>query len=374
MSAVRLGQALHGLGDEVFIFSSSPRGKPSEVYNFDWGVIVNKHILGRYMSLLHLLLYGVISFFGLLQFCKLNKIKVINSHSGSVILCVVPSIVGKILRIPVVHTQYCEFPKKVNGFDKVFGLFVFKLCLFMPDKFVGISKNVYTSLLNVGLPSQKVRIIPPVIPSSRKDKCSKRQYRCALGFDRDDLLVLFVGNLKHNKGIDILFEAFIKLAGELPTLKLIVTTELVHENFLERKKSLQDALVKHSLSDRVVWLGFVDDMLDLIKEVDVIAVPFLDLNGISDYPLVVLEAISVGTPVVATNVGGTHEVLSEGAGILVPAGDIDAFSRGLLNIISNKGKYERGSYADGISLNYFNANMVGRKYQTLFMQEANNID
>lgn len=67
MSAVRLGQALHGLGDEVFIFSSSPRGKPSEVYNFDWGVIVNKHILGRYMSLLHLLLYGVISF---LVFCS----------------------------------------------------------------------------------------------------------------------------------------------------------------------------------------------------------------------------------------------------------------------------------------------------------------
>lgn len=374
VSAVRLGQALHSLGDEIFVFSSAPRGKPPGVYMLDWGVIINKRISGRYMSLPYLLLYGLTSFFGLLQFCKRNKIEVINSHSGNVILCFVPSLVGKLLRIPVVHTQYCELTSKTKGFDTFFGLFAPKLSLFAPGKFVGISKNVYNSLLVAGLPRQKVVMVPPVVPLLTECPSLKARYRCAMGFSRDDSIVLFVGNLKRNKGVDILFKAFIELAGALPTLKLIVTTELVHENLLERKKSLQNTLVQHGLTDRVVWLGFVDDMLGLIREVDVVVVPFLDLQGISDYPLVVLEAMSVGTPVIATDVGGTREVLSEGAGILVPAGDVDALRKGLLRIVANKENYKSGNNADGFSFSCFGANVVGRKYQALFLQEVNKVD
>ena len=374
VSAVRLGQALHDLGDKIFVFSSAPRGKPSGVYTFDWGVIVNKHISGRYMSLPYLFFYGVVSFFGLLQFCKRNKIEVVNSHSGSVILCFVPSVVGKLLRIPVVHTQYCELFQKTDGFDKFFGFFAPKSCLFMPDKFLGISKNVYTSLLNAGIPSQNVDVIPPVVPSSGKCVHSKIQYRHDLGFSRDDSIVLFVGNLKCNKGVDILIEAFISLAEMLPSLKLIVTTELVHKNILERKNSLQDTLVQHGLADRIVWLGFVDDMISLMREVDVVIVPFLDLKGISDYPLVVLEAITVGTPVIATDVGGTREVLCEGAGILVPPGDVDALSKGLLSIVENKDNYKIGNKPDGFFLDCLGANVVGRKYQALFLEEVNKVD
>jgi len=374
VSAVRLAQALHDLGDEIFVFSSAPRGKPSGVYTLDWGSIVNRRISGRYMSLPYLLLYGLTSFFGLLQFCKRNQIEVINSHSGSVILCVVPSFVGKLLGIPVVHTQYCELTSETGGFDKVFGLFAPKLRLFTPSKFVGMSKNVHDSLLVAGIPDQKVVMIPPVVPVAAKSARSKITYRHALGFGSNDLIVLFVGNLKRNKGADVLFEAFIKLAQTFPTLKLVVTTELVHESLSERKKSLQDKLVEHGLADRVVWLGFVETILDLIRDVDVVAVPFLDLKGISDYPLVVLEAMSVGTPVIATDVGGTREVLYEGAGILVPPGDVDALSKGLLRVLANKENFNSGNSASGSLLGCFDADVIGRKYQLLFLGEVNKFD
>jgi glycosyltransferase involved in cell wall biosynthesis len=374
VSAVRLGQALHSLGHEVFVFSSAPRDKPSGVYTLDWGVIVNKRILGRYMSLPNLLLFGLVSFFGLLQFCKRNKIEVINSHSGSVMLCVVPSFVGRLLGIPVVHTQYCELTSKAGSFDKVLGFFTPRVSMFAPSKFVGISKNVSDSLLVAAFPRQKVVMIPPVVPVSAKRARSKIKYRHALGFGGSDSIVLFVGNLKRNKGVDVLFEAFIGLAQALPTLKLVVTIELVHENLLERKKSLQDRLMQHGLADRVVWLGFVDDVLGLMREVDVVVVPFLDLKGISDYPLVVLEAMSVGTPVIATDVGGTREVLCEGAGILVPPSDVDALSKGLLSIMANKEKYNTGHNACGLFLDYFDANVLGRKYQQLFLREVNKVD
>lgn len=80
--------------------------------------IVNKRISARYMSFPYMLLFGLVSFFDLLlRLCKQNKIALLSSHSGSVILCVVPSIVGKLLKIPVVHTQYCEVSSKIAGLN-----------------------------------------------------------------------------------------------------------------------------------------------------------------------------------------------------------------------------------------------------------------
>ena len=73
VSAVRLGKALNELGDKVFVFSSAPRGRPSNVQLFDWGLVVNKHIPGIYFSIPYMLIYGVVSFFGLTKICK-NKI------------------------------------------------------------------------------------------------------------------------------------------------------------------------------------------------------------------------------------------------------------------------------------------------------------
>ena len=372
MSAVRLGQALHELGHEIFVFSSAPRGNPSRVYSLDWGVIVNRHISGRYMSLPYLFIYSFVSFFGLLHFCRHNKVNVINSHSGSVMLCAVPSVVGKILRVPVVHTQYCELFQNNDWFNKFSEILAIKLNLFVPNRFLGISRNVCTSLLYAGISAENVEMVPPVVPSCDKDVISPIQYRQTMGFNHDDVVMLFVGNLKRNKGIDVLFEAFIRLAEEFPTLNLIVTTELTHEKFWENKKSLQDKLLQHCLVDRVFWLGFVDDILVLIKQVDVVVVPFLNLRGISDYPLVILEAMSVGTPVVATDVGGTPEVLPKSAGFLVPPNDVDSLCKGLRNAVISKNQ-SRNS-AKTFCLDAYHPNVVGRKYEELFLQEIKNVE
>lgn len=375
VSAIRLSQALHSLGNQVFVFSSAPRGRPSSVHAFDWGIVVNRWIPGRYMSLPYLVAYGFASFFGLLRFCRRKKIEMISNHSGSVILCAVPSVIGKILKVPVVHTQYCEFFINRAGWRRFLDRIVARLCLNLPTRFCAISENVAISLTQAGLPQHKVDVIPPVIPSFERTADSKTDFRNSLRFDDKDLIALFIGNLKRNKGIDVLLEAFIGLAYEIQTLKLIITTELVHRGFWERRRLLEDKLLQHGLTNRVVWLGFVDDMPGLMKEVDVVVVPFLDLEGISNYPLVVLEAINVGTPVVATRVGGTPEVFKEEvAGVLVPPGDADALSNGLKSILTERGKkYRFRRHFRELLPECFDASAVGQRYHDLFLQEMNKI-
>jgi len=367
VSAVRLGQALNSLGDEIFIFSSAPRGRPSGFFEFNWGIIRNKHISAPYMSISYLLIFALISFFGLFRFCKKNKIEMLSSHSGNLILCFIPSIIGKLLKIPVVHTQYCEVSSKRTLLN-FFSWLLLKVNFFTPDKFVAISRNVQSSLLDANILRQKVVVIPPIIPSYNEKQNTQTFYRKKFGFSDDDFIVLFIGNLKHNKGVDVLLKSFFDLTKTLSKLKLVVTTELVHQDMWERKTRLQQLLSHQGLVKRVVWLRFVDDMIKLIKDVDVVVVPFLNLNGISDYPLVVLEAISVGTPVIATNVGGISEVLSKDLGLLVPAGNVDALNKGLLAIMRNKDKFRRRKKSH-LHLNRFNSVVIGRQYQSLFCEE-----
>jgi glycosyltransferase involved in cell wall biosynthesis len=373
VSAVRLGQALHDLGNEVFVFSSAPRGSPSRTERFDWGIIVNKRIAGRYLSLPYMFLYALTSFFCLWRLCRQNRIEVINSHGGHVFLSAVPSIVGKFLGVPVVHTQYCEVSRGRAGPRGLVDLLITRMCLTLPAKFVGISENVCASLLRTGLSGRKVEMIPPIVPSVDRSTNLTRRRSSFSGFDDTDLVALFVGNLKTNKGIDVLLEAFIELADELPRLKLIVTTELAHEAFDERRLFLQDKLRQHGLADRVTWVGFVDDILSLIGDADVLVVPFLDLSGISDYPLVVLEAMSVGTPVVATNVGGIGEILRKELGILIQPGNVSQLRNSLLRILENKEDRKSGGNANCLSLSHFHADTIGQEYRALFLQEVREV-
>lgn len=367
VSAVRLGQALHSMGDEVFVLSSAPRGKQSAHFSFEWGKVDNKHIQGRYMSPPYLLLYLMFSFFGLLCFCKRNKIEVISTHAGSYFLSAIPGVVGRILNIPVFHTQYCELVS-TNTVGGSLSRSLVRICSMLPVKFLGISANVCVSLVHSGVHKSKVELIFPIVPCQPQNAPRNVEYMSSLGFEDNDYIALFVGNLKKNKGLDILFDAFVDLASSYPNLRLLVTTELKHQDFLERKVSLEGKLVDKGLVDRVVWLGFVDNIIGLIRDVDVLVVPFLDLKGISDYPLVVLEAMSVGTPVVATSVGGTLEVLSADVGVLVPPGDVDALSKGLRSIMA-KG-LSKTTKASESTLRCFDQAVVGCKYQNLFKNKV----
>ena len=367
VSAVRLAQALHIIGDEVFVLSSAPRGKPSGRYSFEWGKIDNKRIQGSYMSPPYLLLYLLFSFFGLLHFCKRNKIDVVSTHAGSYFLSTLPGIVGKILHVPVIHTQYCELVSE-PGIRGSLSRSLVRLSSKFPIEFCGISANVCVSFVRSGVPKSKVELILPIVPRQPQDVPRNVEYMSSLGFREKDFVALFVGNLKKNKGLDVLFDALVNLASDYPNLRLLVTTELKHQNFLVRKAALENKLIAQGLVDRVVWLGFVDDMIGLISDVDVVVVPFLDLKGISDYPLVVLEAMSVGTPVVASSVGGIPEVLSSDAGILVPPGDVDALSKGLRSIMANGPS--KITETPGSSIRCFDAIVIGKRYRSLFEERG----
>jgi glycosyltransferase involved in cell wall biosynthesis len=82
---------------------------------------------------------------------------------------------------------------------------------------------------------------------------------------------------------------------------------------------------------RLHVLGVVDDVLPVLADLDLLVLPSL-LDG---RPVVVLEALAVGTPVLASHVGGLPDLIQEGeTGWLCPPGDLDALLRRLAEVAS----------------------------------------
>ena len=87
------------------------------------------------------------------------------------------------------------------------------------------------------------------------------------------------------------------------------------------------------MADKVIFLGFRNDVRDLLKSMDVFVLSSLT-EGVS---LGLLEAMAAGLPVVATDVGGNPEVIKNGVnGFLVPSKDPNALAEKIAAVLSNR--------------------------------------
>lgn len=136
--------------------------------------------------------------------------------------------------------------------------------------------------------------------------------RAALGLDADDLVVGIVARLDLIKAHDVLFEAVAKLAPSHPRLRLVCIGDGEREAELA---ALADTL---GITERVRFLGLRRDVAALLPGFDVAC-----LTSVFECaPLVVIEAMAAGVPVVVSDVGALCEMVTDGVeGHLFPRGD-----------------------------------------------------
>lgn len=154
-------------------------------------------------------------------------------------------------------------------------------------------------------------------------------------------IVLFVGRLTENKGIDVLLNSAVKYEDG-KTLTLIVGGGGLLETLENQVKEL-------NLND-VIFLG--DQTQENLNKVyniaDVLAVP----SRVEGFGLVAIEALACGLPVVATNNGGMVDFINEKVGALVDVEDEIALEKEISKILSGERKFERESLANYAKENY----------------------
>ena len=157
-------------------------------------------------------------------------------------------------------------------------------------------------------------VIPnsPVIPVEEAVPSRKLQARYQLGLDAETFMVGTVGRLSPEKGHRYFLHAVEQLVSKIPRLEVVLLGDGQERNALEKMAAA------FGISGSVRFLGFREDVHEWIRAFDVLVNPSLS----EGMPNSVLESMALGTPVIATRVGGVPEFVEDGAtGILVSPAD-----------------------------------------------------
>ena len=199
------------------------------------------------------------------------------------------------------------------------------------DKALAVSESVKKSCINKrhigkdrtfvihnGIPLRD--FVPP--EGERVQKERKR-----LGIESDFKVFGTVAKLREEKGTRYLIESAAKVLGIFPKTNLLIAGD---GPLLEELKKLSEKL---GISDRVLFAGFRNDIPVILSIIDIFVIPSITEGS----PLALLEAMAMGKPIVATNVGGIVEILRDGeTGLLVPSRDPEAIAEKIVHLLRNE--------------------------------------
>lgn len=183
-----------------------------------------------------------------------------------------------------------------------------------------------------------------VVPRGRSSGClgepstaRRRAARQRLGFGADTVLLLNVARQEYQKGQRVLLDAAARLASPRPEVVWLLAGR--DGNVSEELRAQRTRL---GLEERVRFLGHRDDVPELLAAADAFVFPSL-YEGLGG---ALIEAMALGTPVIASDLPVIREVTDSGhAGLLVPPADPDALAQGVVRVLSDHDARERLSTA-----------------------------
>jgi glycosyltransferase involved in cell wall biosynthesis len=184
------------------------------------------------------------------------------------------------------------------------------------DAVLAVSRWLGEAAVAAGLPASRIRVVYDGVDRAALRAALRRpapEVRAELGLGPEDMGVLLAGHLRRWKGQHVAIEALRQLApGPRGRIRLLLAGASPPEEAAYRA-ALEAAVREAGLAGRVRFLGQRKDLPDLMRAADVVLHTSVRPEP---FGLVVVEAMALGRPVLASRLGGPAEILSEGAGLL----------------------------------------------------------
>jgi glycosyltransferase involved in cell wall biosynthesis len=154
-----------------------------------------------------------------------------------------------------------------------------------------------------------------------------------LGIPEESFLVCAVGQICARKGLKELLQAFERSYAAAPMMHLAIVGKVVFDHEEKYKDQLVKYVADAKIGERVHFTGEVRDASSMLRGADLLV-----LNSLEEpFGLVLVEAMSSGTPVLAARVGGIPEIVTDGTnGWLIEKGDTAGLSRKLVELSQNR--------------------------------------
>ncbi|MEW6100988.1 MAG: glycosyltransferase family 4 protein [Candidatus Omnitrophota bacterium] len=267
--------------------------------------------------------------FELIALMRKHKYDIVHSHNSKAGF--LSRLAAKIAQVPIIiHSihgfAFHEYEKPPR---RALFILLEKLAAHFADMLIAVSTPLMEWGLRLGIgEAKKYRVIYSGIEIERfKINTDPAGKRAELGLHPDDLVVGLCAKLWEGKGHEVLLEAAPMIIKEAPCVKFLFVGEG------ELRPKLEKIVLTHGLKDYVIFTGFRSDIPEITAVFD-IAVLASFFEGLGR---VILEAMVMGKPVVATSVGGIPELVKDGKnGFLVPVADCKALAEAIACLLKDK--------------------------------------
>ena len=284
-----------GFQDEYQIFLLAPPGETSEQF------AVTKITYYSFPRLDQDLIPGLRKFFGnIKKIIGQNQIDFIHIHGAPELMLLVRLVNRK---IPIIFTMH-GFHGEMKAFDY---WLCARFCNRFATKVIAVAKAEEKLLLEKGIRRGLVQTILNGVPDPLKLKFNNPELLRKLS-PANLILIGAIARLETTKGIHFLIEAFARLTPQFPELHLIIV------GAGGKEPELKEQATKLGLGGRISFTGYQRNIHDYLHHFQIFIIPSLH----EAHPLVLMEGMGHGKPIVATTVGGIPEVIKDGEnGLLV---------------------------------------------------------
>ena len=259
--------------------------------------------------------------FKLASFLRKHRVHIVHTHGWGTFL--EGLLAAKMAGISVVmHGEH-----GTDQLDRWYRRVAYRLGVLGTNKILTVSKYLRTRLINHShVPSDKIETISNGVDTrlfiqAQELRATKRR---ELGFGDSDVVVGTIGRPCYEKNYGMLLKASAVVAEKQEKFFLLIIGEGPD------RAALQQLTNTLGINNRVTFLGKRDDTVALLNAMDV----FVLSSRSEGLPNTILEAMSVGLPVLSTNVGGVAEILSEpGLGLLVDPMNVESFAKALEQLV-----------------------------------------
>lgn len=230
------------------------------------------------------------------------------------------------------------------------------------DLFLPISERWRTELIGLGCPEKKIHVHHMGVDTNKFSFHTRRTK------NNGETLLLSVARLVEKKGLEWAIEAVVRIHSDFPTIRYKIAGNGPQKQFLA------ELIEQHGAEKYIELLGWRSpvEICELMRQADVFVAPSVtasddDQEGI---PVVLMEAMAQGIPIVSTIHSGIPELVQDGkTGFLVPERDVSALAAALARIIETRSAWAiMGKTGREYVEKYFSADKLNDALCDIFRQ------
>jgi glycosyltransferase involved in cell wall biosynthesis len=187
------------------------------------------------------------------------------------------------------------------------------------DRVIGVTQEQAPYLTSLGYRPERMEFVWSGIPDIAAVR-PRSEVRAELGLDAEDFAACLIATLRPEKRADLFLDAILRAHEDDPRIRGFIAGRGPQLSVIRERAAARNSAVS--------VLGDRSDVPDLMEAADAVCLT----SETEALPMVVIEAMALGRPVIATNVGGTGDLVVSGeTGVLIPPGDEDALVRAILD-------------------------------------------